>query len=34
MEIHVYMVCNLDERYALVHAVILAVEDHRSMKLD
>lgn len=28
MEVHVHMIGNLDERYPLVHAVVLAVEHH------
>ena len=32
MEIHIHMVRNTNERYALIHAVVLAVEDHRSVK--
>jgi hypothetical protein len=32
MEIHVYMVCDLDKRYATVHAVILAIKDHLQLK--
>lgn len=31
MEIYVYMVGNFDERNTLVHPVVLAVEDHRSL---
>ena len=31
MKIHNHVVGNLNKRYALVHGIVLAVEDHRSV---